>query len=307
MSRWMLAIVVVASGGLLLLGFGRGTTGQQIDEPVASLASIDQGSPEVRTVEASQKNVLVELFTSQGCNYCPTAEKLVERLEAQRKSRDRLIALAFHVDYFNEPWTDPFSSRSYSGRQWAYSQAAKERDPDSKSLYFTPLVLFDGQYPMSGYNSSGVRAVWPYAKQRLDRTLQARAEAFLSVSIVSPSDEPSKRTVTVRARARVARLNGQEVLAGLAVAEGPLTTKVPSGENAGATLVEHNVVRLFEAKPIELSRDTNGEAVFELELGEGWDPSKCQVVALLQDESTGYVLQAASISWSPESTQIGAR
>ena len=48
--------------------------------------------------------MVVELFTSQGCNSCPPADAYLGEL-AQRPD---LLALAFHVDYWNYiGWTDP--------------------------------------------------------------------------------------------------------------------------------------------------------------------------------------------------------
>jgi hypothetical protein len=39
--------------------------------------------------------VLVELYTSQGCNACPPADEVL----AQLAGRDDVIALSLHVDY----------------------------------------------------------------------------------------------------------------------------------------------------------------------------------------------------------------
>ena len=47
--------------------------------------------------------VLVELFTSQGCDMCPQAE---ENLGDLARREPRVVPVAFHVDYFNNPWKD---------------------------------------------------------------------------------------------------------------------------------------------------------------------------------------------------------
>ena len=54
----------------------------------------------------AKRMVLVELFTSQGCDMCPTAEKM---LGALAESNKEIVPIAFHVDYFNDPWKDVFS------------------------------------------------------------------------------------------------------------------------------------------------------------------------------------------------------
>ena len=258
---------------------------------------------EARTVTADEKAVLVELFTSQGCNYCPTAERVVAEFEAADRGRNQFVPLAFHVDYFNTPWADPFSSKAYSGRQWAYHEAAKARDKDSPDLYFTPLVMVDGRYPMSGYHKDGTAPVRPFLTQRLEHALAARPSATLTLTLAPAESTPDGRSLTVTAALKDPRLDGETRLVGVAITEGPLTTAVPSGENAGVSLVEHNVVRRFQAKPLTLDRRDPAKATFELALEDGWDPAQCEVVAFLQDEATGAVEQAAVIAWQeqPES------
>ena len=64
---------------------------------------------------------------------------------------DRIVAINFHVDYFNEPWADPSPEKAYSQRQLAYNEVQKRND-----LYFTPLLMVDGRYPMLGSDKTKV-------------------------------------------------------------------------------------------------------------------------------------------------------
>jgi len=253
---------------------------------------------ETRVARSRDKTVLVELFTSQGCNYCPTAERLIAGLPERGYGPDRVIPIAFHVDYFNDPWADPFSRRQFSAREWAYSEVAKQRDSQAESLYFTPMVMVDGRYPMSGYHRDGVERIWPFLKARLDRAVRSRAEAALSLALTGSAEAPRRRSLWVEVRAISGKLVGQERLVGVAITEGPRSTEVPSGENAGETLVEHHIVRRFIAEPVTLARSEPAEATFELQLEDDWQPDRCEVVAFLQDEETGFVHQAATISWT---------
>ena len=61
--------------------------------------------------------MLVELYTSQGCNSCPPASDLLGKLSRLGGDSDRIVPLNFHVDYFNQPWPDPYSDPSYTRRQ----------------------------------------------------------------------------------------------------------------------------------------------------------------------------------------------
>lgn len=257
-----------------------------------------EASPKTtRVVEASGRQVLVELYTSQGCNYCPVAERVLREMEAKGYGAGQVITLAFHVDYFNKPWVDPFSAREYSGRQWAYNEAFKKLDPKSPDLYFTPMVMVDGRYPMSGYHAEGTGEVWPFLKMRLDRALGSRREAGLVMSLETPANAPSHRDLTVRVRPKSSRLVGKDLLLCVAIAENPLTTAVPSGENAGATLVEGHVVRKFQFESVSLRRDGPTEATFALDLDSTWNSSRCDLVAFLQDEQTGAIYEVASMPW----------
>jgi hypothetical protein len=79
--------------------------------------------------------VVVELFTSQGCNSCPPADTFLGEL-AQRPA---LLALAFHVDYWNYiGWTDPFARPWATARQRGYQKSLKER------FVYTPQMVVDG-------------------------------------------------------------------------------------------------------------------------------------------------------------------
>ena len=59
--------------------------------------------------------VLVELYTSQGCDMCPAAEKMLGALAERDR---RIVPIAFHVDYFNDPWKDVFPTRCTASGRW---------------------------------------------------------------------------------------------------------------------------------------------------------------------------------------------
>ena len=64
---------------------------------------------------AGSRPVLVELYTSQGCSSCPPADRFVLELPARGLGPDKVVALTFHVDYWNHlGWADPFAMPSFT-------------------------------------------------------------------------------------------------------------------------------------------------------------------------------------------------
>ncbi len=203
---------------------------------------------------------------------------------------DKVVAIAYHVDYFNDPWVDPLSKQQFSGREWAYHEAFKARDPKSPDLYYTPMAMVDGRFPMLGSDRRRLRAA-------LDRVLAEPPRATVGLTLVDQPGDPLAKTLRVEARALATDLIGQSRLVGAAVFEDPVTTAVPRGENAGKTLVEHFAVRTFAAEPHTLAADAPATIEFALKLEPGWASGRCGVAVFLQDEATGRVDQAESIAW----------
>lgn len=80
--------------------------------------------------------VVVELFTSQGCSSCPSADALLEQLAEE----PGVLPLSLHVDYWDYlGWKDSFAQPEFTARQEAYARFAGEH-----SVY-TPQLIIDGK------------------------------------------------------------------------------------------------------------------------------------------------------------------
>jgi hypothetical protein len=83
----------------------------------------------------AQVPTVVELYTSEGCNSCPPADRWLSTL----KDKPGVLAAAFHVDYWDRlGWKDRFASPRYSERQAQLQAAAGER------FSYTPQVRVNG-------------------------------------------------------------------------------------------------------------------------------------------------------------------
>src|SRR5215831_6029686 len=93
------------------------------------------GAPAAVRAEDATRLTVVELFTSQGCSSCPPADAYLGELAG----RSDVIALAFHVDYWNYiGWMDPFSSKHMTQRQKDYQRTLNQR------YVYTPEMVVNG-------------------------------------------------------------------------------------------------------------------------------------------------------------------
>ena len=141
--------------------------------------------------------VLVELFTSQGCDMCPEAERVLGAIAARSP---RVVPIALHVDYFNDPWKDPFSDKLHSERQAAYNALyTKPKNPEY-GLYYTPMVMVDGVQSVNGRDLEGIQAAVRQAQARkpqvsLDATLELkddRSSGDLRISLAPRSSRDQR-------------------------------------------------------------------------------------------------------------------
>ncbi|MEM8539950.1 MAG: DUF1223 domain-containing protein [Pseudomonadota bacterium] len=92
---------------------------------------------------------VVELFTSQGCSSCPPADAALE----QFIKRDDVLALAFHVDYWDYlGWKDTLASAENTQRQYAYAKTFKSR------TVYTPQAVVNGREHLNGASGGVIAA-----------------------------------------------------------------------------------------------------------------------------------------------------
>ena len=194
---------------------------------------------------------MVELFTSQGCSSCPPADAFVRDLPSLGLSRDKVIPLTFHVDYWDRlGWKDPFASGVFTERQEWYARAGKLRSPDGASgldgLY-TPQMIVDGRVQFSGQRrQTAVHEMEVAAARPPVFELAVRAALKGPTADLTVQSAPTGET----GRGRDWRLV-------VALAAKKARTAVSRGENAGESLEEAAVVRaLSDRVPLSLQRSS---------------------------------------------------
>jgi hypothetical protein len=233
-----------------------------------------------------KRMVLVELYTSQGCDMCPAAEKIFGAL-AERESR--LVPIAFHVDYFNEPWQDVFSDPLYSQRQMAYNQLYTKPKNQEYGLYYTPMLMIDGRQSVNGRDAASALAA-------IRQALSRKPAAGLDLAIEIASDGRSgKAKITVTSRSAVSEKSPLLVCAVLR--EDGVVTDVKSGENAGKSLVARFPARQTKYEFIELDGKSPTTKEFTFAIQPSWNRKNLRLAAFVQDKRTGLIHQATDLPW----------
>ncbi len=220
-------------------------------------------------VKTKNSIAVLELFTSQGCSSCPPADRLLGKYAAM----NNLIALSFHVDYWNRlGWKDPFSNAAFSQRQNKYAGVLK-----SSSVY-TPQLIINGEKEIVGSDESNITAA-------IKRFENQESNVVLNIKKVVTDD--NKVTVDFAIQGAV-----NNSLLNIALVQNKITTEIKAGENTGVKLTNYNVVRNFKT----ISLVAEGTHSISVDLLPGIDKKDLSVVLYVQDAATYKISNAAESS-----------
>lgn len=221
---------------------------------------------------------VAELYTSEGCDSCPPADKWFSSLNVKK---DGVVPLVFHVDYWDYiGWKDRFANTIFTERQ----RESVKRQGGRTS--YTPQVIVNGQdlRPWSdqsrfGASSKSLAARTPRANLALD--LSAPGSVLDVVVTASVTQIPDRADTALF----------------LAITESNLSSRVTAGENRGATLKHDHVVRALYGPLGDEAKDrTSGmwEIKRPIPLGQDWKRKDLSLVAFVQNLRTGEIYQAVS-------------
>lgn len=219
--KWI--IITIISAGILSLACSNTTKNKEVKEQI------------VKSMEGKFSPVVVlELFTSEGCSSCPSADNLLPQLA---KLDAAVIPLSFHVDYWNRlGWTDPFSSAEFSERQREYGQQFKNDG------VYTPQLVVNGEYEMVGSDRRKAEA-------SIKKVLKENSIVKLSVEKMIRDGS----TININTHAE-GELNKQTLE--VALVQKNASMDIKAGENRGAKLSHSNVVRIFKTQELKRSNET---------------------------------------------------
>jgi hypothetical protein len=214
---------------------------------------------------------LLELYTSEGCDSCPPADRWLSKLPSQ-VAGGMVVPLAFHVDYWDAlGWKDAYAQAAFSKRQSEAASRAASR------VVYTPQFMLDGR-DMRPWGDASLNAA-------IKRSESARAGADLRVNL-----KREAQGFRVSAEAQLtSRPPGAALY--LALTQNNISTAVKAGENRGVTLKHDHVVRQWVGP---LLPDAAGRVSKDmvLPLPAGAAHEDLAVVAFVQSGPGGEVLQA---------------
>lgn len=229
----------------------------------------DSGTSEsANSSEAYPGFAVVELFTSEGCSSCPSADKLASRIQKEYADKPVYI-LAFHVDYWNRlGWKDVFSDPAFTKRQRQYASLLK------LSTVYTPQAVVDGRTEFVGSQEATMR-----------KAIAAGLARKVSSKIVLENVKLTGEQVSVNYQITSPMGNSSLILA---LVQKTAESKVRSGENAGPTLSHVQITRAIQT--VNLNGKASGMGQISLPAGvkmEGFE-----LIALLQNNQSGEIIAA---------------
>jgi len=205
--------------------------------------------------------VVVELFTSQGCDSCPPADRLLGELA----TRDDVLPLSFHVTYWDRlGWPDTFGLEASTRRQGDYADSLGRRG------VYTPQMVIGG---------------------RLDAVGSQRRRVLEAIELLQSHPEPGPALAIEDGELRLAAGDQGACTLWLIGFDRAHDVTIERGENRGRTLRYHNVVREIE----RLGRWAGAASTFELPLARYAAAGRAGLAVVVQRDADRAILTAARI------------
>ena len=234
---------------------------------IMSLMASPTFAAETITISSNgQQTAVLELYTSEGCSSCPSADRWLAALVEVPNDELDVLALAFHVDYWDYlGWKDRFGSPRYTSRQRQLGSNNNQR------TIYTPEFFVDGK------EARGTRKVLD--KIRSANKQQAQIQLKLSISKSSDALQIELQSVTPGAVDKPLQHR-------YFVYENQLMSDVTRGENSGERLFHQQVVRYMSP---ELDLKNNNQ--HKITINPEWRLDNIGVAALVTEPGNENYLQ----------------
>ena len=216
---------------------------------------------------AGKRPVVVELFTSQGCDSCPPADALLSQLASTRHD---VLALSLPVTYWDMlGWKDTLASEANTRRQKAYSDSMK------RGGVYTPQAIVDGLDDLVGSREPAI-----------DAAIAAR-EADMDAVPIALSATPQEIRVVIGAGR-----GAQDATIWLFHILSKSTVAIGGGENGGQKITYRNVVRDVRAVGMWKGQ----QVTLDLPRAEMTSPPHDAIAIVVQQGGYGRIVGAATLA-----------
>jgi hypothetical protein len=213
--------------------------------------------------------VVLELFTSQGCNSCPPADELMQDWLKQ----PNIIPISLHVDYWDYlGWKDTLSRKGHGIRQQDYARNSGKRE------VYTPQVVVNGKFMVVGSDRAAVEKALEKGRRMPSVAIQAEKNKAGNWQI----KVPAMAGFEGEAKLVLCRYDAQHEVA------------IERGENSGKTLNYLNVARSWG----DLGRWKGQSASYDVPDLTGTDWGRQGAMVMLQviaNDGAGQILGAVDI------------
>jgi hypothetical protein len=195
--------------------------------------------------QVGQTPVLLELYSSEGCDNCPLADKFMkEVLRIADSTQSPVHVIDFHVDLWDRSgWVDVYADSVHTSRLIKHALMNEQR------AIFTPMLFVNGKGAIPGSAKKQAGALI---------AMELMAPQFVSIQSKALLSENGKKLSIDYQASRY--IDSCEVH--IALIKKQITTHVTAGDNAGKTLTHHNVVMKFKSE--KLNNDVSGKITWDL-------------------------------------------
>lgn len=223
-----------------------------------------------KVIQVNKNVVVLELFTSQGCSSCPAADRLL----GNYSKRNDIIALSFHVDYWNRlGWKDPFSNHLFSERQQKYASIF------GKGSVYTPQLIVNGDKEMVGSDEDKISNVIKEFQKKC-------SSSQISIDEIKMENNKIIVMTSLKGLLKNSSLN-------IALVQNKITTNIKAGENEGLQITNYNVVRRFKT----INSPAAEKVTTIIDAFEGFNNKESSIIAFLQDVETNKIYTAVKSSF----------
>jgi len=237
---------------------------------ILALGLVLAGSPAVFATPAEQIHepsaqppttpVVLELFTSQDCTFCPQADALMGQMRLQ----DGVIVLSCHVDYFaaSKP---SIGQRFCTERQDAYNKLI------GSGPRYTPQLIVNGRLDVIGYDAGRVSNAVMKARDTPIETIPITSKTPTSFGADLPKMETGDYSLM------------------LMMIDKPRINTLTEGPQKGRSETYYNVVSGLK----DLGTWDGAPKTIEIDLS--FTPENQGFTLVVQDQKTGYIMAAGTI------------